>query len=168
MRLWLPVLTIVAAALALVPGTAAADGARRREVIVVQPASPASFSAPTEACPEDIGVFALTGPAGRHVGTATACLRTFTQTGPTSQTVGAILTVSLRRGDIVVDLTIEERFFEADPDLIFEDYSGTVVRGTRAYRNRTGHVFGGGSVRFDADGTLTPDAVFVIVLNRRR
>jgi uncharacterized membrane-anchored protein len=167
-RLWPAVLAIVAVALALVPGTAAADRARRREVIVVQVASPAAFTAPTEACPAGVASFALTGPAGRQVGTASACLREFIETGPTAVTSRSSFTLSLRRGDIVVDLTSAQRFFEADPGLIFEDFSGPVVRGTRAYRNRTGRIFGGGSVRVADDGTLTPDAVVVIVLDRRR
>jgi uncharacterized membrane-anchored protein len=167
-RLWLPVLTVVAVALALVPGTAAAERARRREVIVVQVASPAAFTAPTAECPAGVASFVLTGPADRQVGTAIACLQAFIETGPTAVTARSTFTMSLRRGDIVVDLTSAQRYFEADPGLIFEDFSGPVVRGTRAYRNRTGRVFGGGSVRVAEDGTLTPDAVFVVVLDRRR
>ncbi len=168
-RLWPAVLAVMAVAMSLAPSVAMADRSQRPEVIVVQVGTPASFSgAPAPGCPGGLGRVTLTGPTGRPAGTATICVQEFAQTGPTSHTARSILTVSLKRGDIVIDLTTEGRFFEADPALVFEDYSGTVEGGTRAYRRRTGNVFGGGHVRFNPDETLTPDSVMVIVLGGRR
>jgi hypothetical protein len=161
---------VLAVAVAVLPSIASAAGKRgAAEVIVVQPANPVSFAGPTPECPQGVGQFALAGPSGKSAGTAQTCIQAVTETGPTSLRIETLFTFFLKRGNIVVDMTIEERFFDAEaPGVTFQKFSGSVTSGTRAYRKKTGRVFGAGTLTFNPDQTLTPDSVLVIVLKKRR
>ena len=161
---------VLAMAVAVLPSIASAAGKRgAAEVIVVQPANPASFAGPTPECPQGIGQLALAGPTGKSAGTAQTCIQAVTETAATGVRIETLFTFLLKRGNIAVDLTIEERFFDAKaPGIMFQKFSGTVRSGTRAYRKKTGRVFGAGTLTFNPDGTLTPDSVLVIVLEKRR
>lgn len=141
------------------------DGSR---TIVVLPASPAAFGAPTPDCPVATGQSKLTDAAGKVVGMALTCVQEIIATGDTSQRVKTIFTFELKNGKIVADLTIEERFFDDAPGVVFQDFEGTVIGGTRAYRHAQGRVIGGGTLTFNPDDTLTFDSVFVITLTRDR
>jgi hypothetical protein len=161
---------LVLALVALVsPLTGAAADNRdkhgRSQTIVVLPANPATFGGPTPDCPVLKAEFQLTDPTGQAVGSGRSCVQEIIPMGGTSQRVKTIFTFVLKGGKIVVDLTIDERFFDEDaPGITFQDFTGTVIRGTGAYRHAEGHVIGGGTLTFNEDATVTFDSVFVITL----
>lgn len=152
-------------------GAAAADRDKhgRSQTIVVLPANPASFGGPTPDCPVLEVEFSLTDPAGKAVGSGRSCVQEILPMGDTSQRIKTIFTFDLKDGTIVVNLTIDERFFDEDaPGITFQDFMGSVIRGTGAYRHAKGRVIGGGTLTFNEDQTVTFDSIFVITLTRSR
>lgn len=161
----------LAALVSPLTGAAADDRDKRgrSQTIVVLPANPASFGGPTPDCPVLTGELMLTNPAGKVVGSASTCVQEIIPMGDTAQRIETIFTFALKKGKIIVDLTIDERFFdEHAPGIVFQDFTGTIIGGTGAYRHAKGHVIGGGTLTFNPDDTVTPDSVFVITLTPGR
>jgi hypothetical protein len=144
--------------LAFSSGTAQAAGGET----VVMTFENIAFGEASDACPGGVATFDIVAPGGARLGTGSSCLLSFTGCEPfrvgCHQKVRTTFTFALSgRGPIIVAAKLHEVVLDDDPFTLAQRAHGSVV-------NRNGHLQGGGTITFTADGI---ESTLVYVLRLR-
>ncbi len=159
----------VASMIALQIAPAQASGRpvdRHRTTIVVELAP--NLSVPVD-CPDALFGFALdvSSVGGTPVGTGRTCVRSLEGCDPfvasCHRTVHATMTLDLRRGALIADLTLCEILPTENSFIQFA--RGAITGGTGAYATANGRIVGGGRGAFDEQFAFSGRLIYVAVLD---
>lgn len=119
------------------------------------------FGEASDACAGGIATFDIVAPGGAPLGTGSSCILSFTGCEPfrvgCHQKAATILTFALSgRGPIIVAAKLHEVALDDDPFTLAQRAHGSVVNGK-------GHLRGGGTVTFTAEG-IESTLVYVLRL----
>jgi hypothetical protein len=124
-----------------------------------------AFQEASDACPGGIATFDIVSPGGAQLGTGSSCILSFMGCEPfrvgCHQTVETIFTFRLSgRSPIIVAAKLHEVVLDDDPFTLAQRAHGSVV-------NRKGHLRGGGTLTFTAEG-IESTLVYVLRLKGQR
>jgi hypothetical protein len=152
---------VLAAALLVVALATGTAQAKPKQVLALAPANLA-FGPSTEQCPIGTAEFDLMSPSGAALGAGSACIQAIEPVGTTGQRARSILTFELAGGSLTIDTRLKERFIgEAS---LAQVAHGKVTAGTGRFADARGKLAGGGTVTFNADGSIDSNVVYVLVV----
>jgi hypothetical protein len=152
---------VLAAAALIVALASTAAEAKPGQTLSLMPAN-ITFAPETGACPLGTVDFDVHSSAGAPLGAGTSCILAIDPIGTHGQRAHVVFSFVLADGSLTVETRLKETFLSETSFL--QRAHGKVVAGTGEFADAHGRLRGGGTIVFNADGSITSGVVFVVTL----